>query len=187
MQDLEKKIADLEKQVAELKASAEARSGEETTDRLTMLLFSGDLDKAIATFIIANGAAASDMEVDIFVTFWGISVFRDPKKHVKKNLISTMFGWMMPKGSNKLKLSQMEMAGMGSKMIRGLMKQKNVMSLEKLIETAGELGVRIHICTMSMDLMGFKEEEFINYPNLNFAGVGTYVGLAADSKFTSVF
>ncbi len=187
MPDLEKKIDDLEKQLAEIKAATNNKTGEGVTDRLTLLLFSGDLDKAIATFIIANGAAASDMEVDIFVTFWGISVFRDPKKHVSKNLISTMFGWMLPTGSKKLKLSQMEMAGMGSKMIRGLMKQKNVMSLEKLIQTAGELGVRLHICTMSMDLMGFKEEEFIDYPNINFAGVGTYVGLAADSKFTLVF
>lgn len=112
MQEVEKKIAALEAQVLDLKKQIGTQD-KPPADRATLLLFNGDLDKAIAAFIIANGAAASDMEVDIFVTFWGISVFRDPKKGVKKNLLASAFDRMLPRGSKKLKLSQMEMGGDG--------------------------------------------------------------------------
>jgi peroxiredoxin family protein len=147
-----------------------------------MIVFSGDLDKHIAAMIIATGAAAMGMKVTLFYTFWGTSALRDPKKNVKgKNFLSTMFGIMLPKGRNKTKLSNMHMAGMGTAMIKDLMKKKNVASLDELYEAAAALGVEINICEMSMDLMGFKYEEMIDYPNMKVCGVATMLADARDS------
>jgi peroxiredoxin family protein len=151
-------------------------------EKLVIGVISGDLDKVIASFIIAMGATAYDMEVDMFFTFWGTAALRDPKKSVKKDFMSRMFGWMLPRGSKKLPLSQMNMAGMGPMMIRDLMKKKGVKSLEEMIKEAGELGVRIHVCEMSMNLMGFKKEELIDYPNLDICGVGTYIDMASRAR-----
>jgi peroxiredoxin family protein/TusA-related sulfurtransferase len=128
-----------------------------------IIVFSGDLDKAIASFIIANAAAAMGRKVSMFFTFWGLNILRKPEKvSVKKDLISRMFGFMMPRGSKKLSLSKMNMAGMGSKMIRNVMKNKNVESLESLIQAAIDNGVELIACTMSMDVMGIKMEELID-------------------------
>jgi CoA-disulfide reductase len=150
-------------------------------DNKTMVVFSGDLDKAIAAFIIANGAASMGKKVTMFFTFWGLNVLR---KHenvpVKKNLIETMFGFMMPKGSKRLKLSNMNMMGMGGQMIRMVMKNKNILSLEDLIEEAIKNGVNIVACSMSMDVMGLKQEELID--GVNIGGVGYYLGEAEDSN-----
>lgn len=147
----------------------------------TMVVFSGDLDKAIASFIIANGAAASGKKVTMFFTFWGLNIIR---KHesipVQKSFIGKMFGAMMPRGSKKLTLSKMNMMGMGSKMIRGLMKSKNVSSLEDLIQTAIDQGVEIVACQMSMDLMGIAREELID--GVGIGGVGYYLGKADESN-----
>ena len=127
------------------------------------ILFSGDLDKAIATFIMANAAAAMGRKVSIFFTFWGLNVLRKPKPPaVKKDLISRMFGWMMPRGSKKLALSSMNMGGLGAKMIRAIMKKKHVDSLEDLIAAARQNGVELVACSMSMDVMGLKPEELID-------------------------
>ncbi|MEG1002075.1 DsrE/DsrF/DrsH-like family protein [Clostridium sp.] len=146
----------------------------------TMVVFSGDLDKAIAAFIIANGAAAMGKNVTMFFTFWGLNVLRKHEKvSVSKNVIEKAFGKMMPRGSKKLGLSKMNMGGMGSKMIRGIMKKKNVQSLEELIKAAIDNGVEIVACTMSMDVMGIKEEELIN--GVKFGGVGYYLGEAEES------
>ena len=129
----------------------------------TMVVFSGDLDKALAAFIIANGAAAMGSKVTLFFTFWGLNVLRRGESvAVKKNLVERMFGWMMPRGADKLKLSQMNMGGMGSAMIKGIMKKKNVSSLPELIEQAKQAGVRLVACSMSMDLMGIHREELID-------------------------
>ncbi|HLE42127.1 MAG TPA: DsrE/DsrF/DrsH-like family protein [Nitrospirota bacterium] len=152
--------------------------------RLSIIFFSNDLDKAVAAFIIATGAAASGMQVDIFFTFWGLSVLRDPRKKTKKSFVGRMFGWMLPKGSDGLKLSKMHMAGMGTAMIRGLMKKQNVSSLPEMIETAGALGVRFHACTTSMDLMGIRCEELIDYPQMDAVGVTSFLGMATESKTT---
>jgi peroxiredoxin family protein len=128
-----------------------------------MIVFDGDLDKAIAAFIIANGAAAMDRKVTMFFTFWGLNILRrDNKVGLSKTFIEKMFGAMMPRGSRKLKLSNMNMMGMGGKMIRGLMEKKNVNSLEDLIRSAIESGVRVVACQMSMDLMGIRKEELID-------------------------
>ncbi|ANF97139.1 FAD-dependent oxidoreductase [Paenibacillus bovis] len=143
----------------------------------TMVVFSGDLDKAIASFIIATGAAASGRKVTMFFTFWGLSVLRKPPAApVSKNLISRMFGTMMPGSSRQLRLSRMNMLGMGPRMIRGIMQHKNVPSLEELIQTATSLDVEMVACQMSMDVMGIQHEELID--NVKIGGVGYYLGQA---------
>ena len=123
------------------------------------------------------------MEVVMFFTFWGTSVLRDKKKNVGgKDTMGKMFGTMLPKGSEKVKLSKMNMGGMGTAMMKSLMKKKNVASLEEMIVLAEELGVKIYICEMSMDLMGFKREEMIDYNGLEYAGVATFLAEANDSR-----
>lgn len=172
---------DIEKELGAIKAQLEERPG--AKKKLSMIVFSGDLDKHIASMIIATGAAAMGMEAVIFYTFWGTAALRDPKKKVGgKNIIEKMFGMMLPKGRNKTTLSKMNMAGMGTAMIKGLMKKKNVASLDEMFEIAGQLGVKIIICEMSMDLMGFKLEEMIDYPGLVVGGVATFLAHAAESS-----
>lgn len=151
----------------------------------TMVVFSGDLDKAIASFIIANGAAAMGRKVTMFFTFWGLNILR--KNHsvkVSKTFLERMFGMMMPRGSKRLGLSKMNMGGMGGKMIRYIMAKKNVSSLEDLIEQAKAQGVRIVACSMSMDVMGIKEEELID--GIEIGGVASYLG-AAETADTNLF
>ena len=127
------------------------------------ILFSGDLDKAIAAFIMANASAALGRKTSIFFTFWGLNLLRKPEKvRVKKDFLAKMFGWMMPRGSTRLPLSKMNMGGIGPKLIRHIMKQKNVDSLEDLIKTAQSQGVELIACSMSMDVMGIKPEELID-------------------------
>ena len=148
-----------------------------------MVVFSGDLDKLLAAMIISTGAAAYDMKVKLFFTFWATAALRDPKKSAKgKNFIEKMFGMMLPKGSKKVKLSNMNMCGMGTSMIKGIMKKHKVSSLPELLKIAGELGVEINVCEMSMNLMGFKKEELIDYPGLNICGVATFIADASESK-----
>jgi peroxiredoxin family protein/TusA-related sulfurtransferase/rhodanese-related sulfurtransferase len=142
--------------------------------RFTNVIFSNDLDKALAGFIIANGAATMGYEVTLFFTFWGINILRkDGNVKVKKNLIEKMFGMMMPKGAKKLALSQMHMGGMGKAMIEGIMKQKNVDSLPELIKAAQANGVKLVVCSMSMDLMGIRKEELID--GIEEGGVAMYI------------
>ena len=150
-------------------------------DNKTIVVFSGDLDKAIAAFIIANGAASMGKKVTLFFTFWGLNILRRPEKvAVKKGVIDSMFGFMMPRGSKKLKLSNMQMMGMGAKMIRMVMKNKNISSLEELIKSAMDSGVEVVACSMSMDVMGIKQEELID--GVKIGGVGYYLGEAEDSN-----
>ena len=138
----------------------------------TMIIFDNDLDKAIAAFIIATGAAAMGNKVHMFFTFWGLSILRKPKAPpVKKDFMGKMFGMMLPKGSKKLGLSQMNMAGAGAKMIRGVMKQKGVDSLETLIQQAIDAGVELVACQMTMDIMGLKQEELLD--GVQIGGVAT--------------
>ncbi|WP_409069141.1 DsrE/DsrF/DrsH-like family protein [Clostridium sp. FAM 1755] len=150
-------------------------------DNKTLVVFSGDLDKAIASFVIANGAIAMGKKVTMFFTFWGLNILRKPEKaQVQKGFMDKMFASMMPRGSKKLKLSKMNMMGMGSKMIRKVMKNKNISSLEELIQSAIDSGINIVACQMSMDVMGIKEEELID--GVNIGGVGYYLGEAEDSN-----
>lgn len=172
---------DVEKEIEAIKAQMEARPGAKS--KLSMIVFSGDLDKHLASMIIATGAAAMGMEVVLFYTFWGTAALRDPKKRAKgKNLIEKMFGLMLPRGRNKTTLSQMHMLGAGTAMIKGIMKKKNVANLDQLFEAAGMMGVKVYVCQMSMDLMGMKMEEMIDYPNMEVVGVATFLDHAKESS-----
>ncbi len=171
---------DFEKELLALKTKVDEMPGQE--NKLSMIVFSGELDKQIAAMIIATGAAAMGMKVVMFYTFWGTAALREPKKKVSgKDFMSKMFGFMLPKGRNKTTLSKMHMAGIGTAMLKDLMKKKNVASMDLLFDIAGEMGVEINVCEMSMDLMGFKKEEIIDYPKLNFCGVATFLANAKES------
>ncbi|MDX2446657.1 MAG: DsrE/DsrF/DrsH-like family protein [Desulfobacterales bacterium] len=176
-------MSNLEEQVAQLQAQLDAMKKQTPSNKLSMIVFSGDLDKALAAFIIATGATAMGMEVVMFFTFWGTPILRDKNKTVSgKDTMGKMFGAMLPKGAGKTTLSKMNMGGMGTAMMKSLMKQKNVASLEEMIALAEELGVKIFICEMSMDLMGFKREEMIDYEGKQYVGVATFLAEASDSK-----
>ena len=178
MEKLEQRIKNLEEQMEDIQRNM-------AQDQLSMVVFSGDLDRMLAGFIIAVGASVMYEKVVMFFTFWGIPAMRDIKKHVKKaDAMASMFDKMLPKGSTKLKLSQMHMAGLGTRMMKGLMKKKGVMSLEDLMKAAADYGVEIVICEMSMDLMGFSLEELIDYPNITLGGVAKFLQEAGDSKVT---
>jgi peroxiredoxin family protein len=152
-------------------------------DQLSMAIVSGDMDKILAAMIISLAAAAMDTKVKLFFSFWALSALRNKNKKGKgKDFISKMFGMMLPKGKNKLRLSKMNMAGMGPMMIKSLMKKQHVLSLDQMFKEASELGIEITVCEMSMNLMGFKKEEMIDYPNLRFAGAATFVADANESS-----
>ena len=156
---------------------------ESRKDQLSIAIVSGDMDKILAAMIISLAAAAMDSEVKLFFSFWALSALRDPKKKAKnKDFISKMFGMILPKGRNRLKLSNMNMCGMGPVMIKSLMKKQNVMSLDAMFKEAADLGVEITVCEMSMNLMGFKKEEMIDYPHLRYAGATTFVADAGESS-----
>lgn len=149
----------------------------------SIIVFSGDLDKAIASFIIANGAAAMGRKVNMFFTFWGLNVIRKPEKvKVKKDVMGAMFGKMMPRGSKRLGLSKMNMGGMGAKLIRGVMKKNNISSLEQLVEQARSNGVHFVACSMSMDVMGIKREELID--GIEVGGVASFLANAENSDMS---
>ena len=146
----------------------------------TIIVFDGDMDKVLASFVIANGALAMGRPVTMFFTFWGLTALRKTEKvPVKKNFIEKMFGVMLPKGAGKLKLSKMNMGGMGTAMMKGIMKDKNIDSLETMMKKAMENGVKIIACSMSMDVMGIRPEELID--GVETGGVGTYLGDAEES------
>lgn len=153
----------------------------QANDGKTIVVFSGDMDKVMASFIIANGAAAMGKPVTMFFTFWGLSVLRKkPDKKIHKSKMESMFGTMLPTGSEDLKISKMNMGGLGTKMMKKIMKDKNVDSLEDLIKKAMQNGVKIVACTMSMDVMGIKPEELID--GVELGGVGYYLGDAEESN-----
>ena len=150
-------------------------------DGTTIVVFSQDLDKAMAAFIIAQGAKAMGKDVSLFFTFWGLNILRKAKSpKVKKSFMEKMFGKMMPKGTKKLPTSKMNMAGMGPKMMKKIMKKKNVDSLELMIEKAKDLGIKLTACAMSMDILGIKKEELID--GVEIAGVATYLGDTENSN-----
>jgi peroxiredoxin family protein len=152
------------------------------TSRKTIILFSGEFDKVMAAFIIANGAAAMDDEVTIFFTFWGLNALRKdgPVPTSGKTVLQKMFGAMMPRGPKKLALSHMNFAGVGPKLMAKAMKQQNVMTLTELIDTAREQGVKFVACTMSMDVMGLHKDELLD--GIEYAGVASYLGDADEAN-----
>ena len=147
----------------------------------TIIVFSGDLDKVLAAFVIANGAAAMGDDVVMFFTFWGLNSIRRPEKvSAKKTFLQAMFGWMMPRGAGKLGLSKMNFGGMGASMMKIVMKHARVDPLPDMIKTAQEQGIKMIACTMSMDVMGITREELID--GVDFAGVATYLGEADEAN-----
>ncbi|WP_106769117.1 DsrE/DsrF/DrsH-like family protein [Paenibacillus faecalis] len=149
--------------------------------KTTIVLFSGDYDKVMAAYIIANGAAAFDHEVTIFHTFWGLNALRkDENVPVKKGFMEKMFGKMMPRGANKMGLSKMNFAGMGPKMIKDIIKKHNAVPLPQLIEMAQEQEVKLVACTMTMDLLGLQKEELLE--DIEYAGVAAYLSDAQEGN-----
>jgi len=174
VEQLQKQVDELKKQVEQLRNSRK--------DQLSIAIVSGDMDKILAAMIISLAAAAMDTQVKLFFSFWALAALRDRKKHpTGKDFMSKMFGFMLPKDRNALPLSKMNMCGMGPAMIKGLMKKKNVLSLDEMFAQAGELGIEISVCEMSMGLMGFKKEEIIDYPHLSFVGAATFMVDAGES------
>ena len=175
---MEKLMAELQTLKAKTDDLQEARK-----DQVSIAVISGDMDKVMATLIVSLAAAAMDTHVKLFFSFWAIGALRDPKKQAKgKSFISKMFGMMLPEGHNKLKLSKFNMLGMGPWMMKGLMKQQNVLSFDEMFRQAGELGIEITVCEMTMNLMGFKKEEMIDYPHLSYAGAATFIVDAGESS-----
>jgi peroxiredoxin family protein len=149
--------------------------------KTTIVLLSGDYDKAMAAYIIANGAAAYDHEVTIFHTFWGLNALRkDESIAVEKGFLEKMFAKMMPRGADKMGLSKMNFAGFGPKLIKKVMKKHNAMPLPQLIEMAQEQDIKLIACTMTMDLLGLQEEELLD--NIEYAGVAAYLAEAEDGN-----
>jgi peroxiredoxin family protein len=181
-EDLSLKLSELQGQIDILQEKIVSLENSRR-DQLSIALVSGDMDKILATMIISLAAASMDTKVKLFFSFWALAALRDKNKKAKgKDLISKMFGAMLPTGKNKLKLSRMNMAGMGPLMIKSLMRKNGVLTLEEMFKEAGELGIEITVCEMSMNLMGFKREEMIDYPYLRYAGAGTFVADAGESS-----
>lgn len=171
MQD---KVKEFEERIAKLEGNR---------SNMTMVLFSGDFDKAFAAFIIANGALAMGKEVTIFVTFWGLDVLKKPTMTgAGKNFLEKMVTMMRPKGTSGLPTSKMNFAGIGPKLFNYMMTKKNVTSLQNLVDTAREFGVRIVACQMSMDVMGIKKEDLID--GIEFGGVAAFLGSSFNSNTT---
>lgn len=149
--------------------------------KTTIVLFSGDYDKAMAAYIIANGAAAYEHDVTIFHTFWGLNALRKNESvSVKKGMLEKMFAKMMPNGADKMGISKMNFAGLGPKMIKRVIKKHNALELPQLIELAQEQDVKLVACTMTMDLLGLKQEELLE--PLEYAGVAAYLGDAENGN-----
>jgi peroxiredoxin family protein len=177
MQALEEKLGDLEKRLATVE-------GQMAEDRVALVVFSGDLDRVLAAFIIATGAAAMGQQVSMFFTFWGLSVLKKDKQFAGKTLFQKMMALMSPGSSKSLPVSTMNYFGVGAKMLRSMMKGKNVNSLEEMITLARELGVRMIACEMSRDLMGIKEPELA--AGLECGGVASFLADSLKSR-TSLF
>ncbi|MFV9503911.1 MAG: DsrE/DsrF/DrsH-like family protein [Oscillochloridaceae bacterium umkhey_bin13] len=172
------RIAALESRVAQL----EDHPSQGVEDRVAMVVFSGELDKAIAAFIIATGAASMGLEVSMFFTFWGLSAVKKQKVFTGKDLLEQGFTAMLPGKLGETGLSQMNFFGAGAQIIRGLMKKHDVSSPEELFGLAQELGVRMVVCDMSRELLGVKDEEMVD--GLETGGVATFLGDAARAKVT---
>jgi peroxiredoxin family protein len=177
MQALEEKLRDLEKRLAQVE-------GQTAEDRVSLVVFSGDLDRVLAAFVIATGAAAMGQQVSMFFTFWGLSVLKKDKQFSGKTLLQQMMALMSPGSSKSLPVSRMNYFGVGAKMLRSMMKEKNVNSLEEMISLARDLGVRMIACEMSRDVLGIKESELV--AGLECGGVASFLADSLKSR-TSLF
>lgn len=173
---LEEVRSSLESAIAELRERT-------VDDRATLVVFSGELDKALAAFVIATGAAAAGLETSIFFTFWGLSVLKKKgAARPKRGLKEKMFAMLTPASSEGLGVSKMNFFGAGAKMLRSMMKDKDISTLEELVELAKDMEVKMIACTMSMDAMGIEKEELMD--GLEYGGVAAYMADAARSRVT---
>jgi len=179
VQEVERRVGDLRK---ELKEELDALRERTVGNRVTVVVFSGDLDRVTAALVIATGAASMGLAVSLFFTFWGLSVVKKERRLGGKNVLEKAFSVMTPAGTGGLGVSKMNFAGAGALMLRKMMKDKDVASVEELFAMAREMGVRMVACTMTMDVMGVREEELID--GMELGGVATYLGDASDSKVT---
>jgi peroxiredoxin family protein len=177
MQALEERVQGLEQRLAHVE-------GQVAEDRVALVVFSGDLDRVLAAFVIATGAAAMGQQVSMFFTFWGLSVLKKETQLSGKTLFQKMMAVMSPGSSKSLPVSKMNYFGVGAKMLRSMMKEKNVNSLEEMISLARELGVRMIACEMSRDVMGIKESELV--AGLECGGVASFLADSLKSR-TSLF
>jgi peroxiredoxin family protein len=174
--EVERQLKTIKQELADLK--------ERTPDnRLTMVVFSGDLDKVLASFVIATGAVGMGLDVSMFFTFWGLSTLkkRDAKRH-HRDLYERMFAVMTPTGTQAMGVSKLNFGGMGAVMLRRMMKNNEISSVEELMELARESGVRMIACTLSMDVLGITQDDLVD--GLELGGVGAYLGDAAKSRVT---
>lgn len=174
---LEARVAALERRLEEMEEAL-------PEDRVSLVVFSGDLDRVIAAFIIATGAAALGQQVSMFFTFWGYNAIREKRVLEGKGFLEKLMALMSPSGSRGLPLSRMNYFGAGSRMLRAMMKRKDVASLEDLMATAREMGVTMIACDMSRDLMGIRDDELID--GLEPGGVGSFLADGLDSRITLV-
>jgi peroxiredoxin family protein len=182
--DREDRLSALEAEVASLR-NALALSGVCTDrNRVSLVVYSGTLDKLLAALNIATGAASMGCEVNLFFTFWATSAMRAGTPMKNKTAMERVLGLILPAGARELKLSTMNFGGLGTAMIKRRMKQKNIADLDKLFSMAEELGVKISICEMSMDLMGMTLDDLRRYPGMEVCGVGTFMAHALASKVT---
>ena len=176
-----------------LVASEAIEPGVEITNQVTLLVLHNDLDAALAAMLVATGAASQGMKVKIFFSFWGVNILRASRARRRAagvkgpGLLQRMMRWMMPKGPKKLALSKMHMAGLGTGVLKHIMRDKGIMSLEDMLGACVDLGVGFMVCTMSMDLMGIAREDLVDLPNLEFSGVAAFVGEARRSSAQMVF
>jgi peroxiredoxin family protein len=172
---LEERVARLEEQLQQIRQ-------ELPDNRVSIIVFSGDLDRVLPAFVIATGAAAVGMEVSLFFTFWGLNALKKRRDLSGKGFLEKMFALMTPAGTQSLGVSKMNFFGIGAKMLRAMMKRKQVASLEELVEMAREMGVRILACQMSMDVMGVKADEL--WDGIEVGGVAAFLADASKSKIT---
>jgi peroxiredoxin family protein len=174
---------EVERQLRPLREELEAVRARTVDDRATIVVFSNDLDKVLAAFVIATGAAASGLETSMFFTFWGLTVLRRPgARQPGKRPLERLLGALLPAGTERLRTSQLDCFGTGARLLRRMMKQRQIASLEELVAAGRELGIRMIACTMSMEALGIAKEELVD--GVDHGGVATYVADAARSRVT---
>jgi peroxiredoxin family protein len=174
------RIAQLEARLAAVEQAQKDLRSDLPDNRVSLVVFSGDLDKVLAGFVIATGAAALGMDVSVFFTFWGLSALKKGRRLKGKKFLEKAFALLTPGGPRSLGLSQCNFAGVGAGLMRKMMRDKGIASLEELLQMARDMGVRFVACQMSMDVMGVKQDELLD--GVEVGGVATFLGDAARSK-----
>lgn len=184
---LEERIARLEQELQQLDTLREEvnelhKAAESRSNKVTLVLFSGELDKVFASLIIATTAASMDMDVTVFFTFWGINVLKEKRIIEHKELLEKMIDIMTPAGPEGMPVSQMNMLGAGAALLKRMMKEKDVISAHELLEAAQESGVKMNVCSMTMQVMGIKKEELVH--DIELIGAAGYIAEATRSGLT---